>query len=127
MNSCMEAKNVPIKRYGEYDPSGADRAEIAVRITAADFNGEFFDGSPFSAKPDWLLNAVRNKMIVCHTRGSTDYAQWDVLTSRGTINATPGDWIVRREKGDLSVVEAQDAFVLINLRPPVRSEGEHDK
>ena len=109
-------------RYGSY--TTADRPEIAVRVTAADFNGSDWDGPPFSAMPEWLMDALKRHKIVPHTRGSTDYSQWDVTTAKGTVNATPGDWIILRERGDLSVVEEADAFILINLRPKPTDNAE---
>lgn len=112
------------RRYGEY--TTADRAELAVRVTAADFNGTSWDGCPFSVIPDWLRNALRDESVAPHTKGSTDYAQWHVMTAKGIVNATPGDWIIRRERGDLSVVEEADAFILINLREPVNGREAHD-
>ena len=111
------------RRYGSY--TSEDSTEIAVKVRAADFNGETFDGRPFSAVPDWLMEAVRNCEVMPHTRGSTDYAEWDVVTKVGIVSASPGDWIIRRERGDLSVVSEEDASILINLRPPVG--GEHDR
>jgi hypothetical protein len=62
-----------------------------------------------------------------HTRGSTDYAEWDVTTKAGVVNASPGDWIIRRYTGDLSVVKDEDAFILINLRPPVTGDADRPK
>jgi hypothetical protein len=94
-----------------------------VKVTAADYNGHDWEGSPFSAVPQWLKDAIGTGHLKPHTRGSTDYAQWDVQTASGLLNAGPGDWIIRRERGDLSVVDGQDAFILINLRPPV-GDGE---
>lgn len=120
--SGMEQGPAPQARYGTY--ADGDRQEIAVRVTAADFNGHDWDGSPFSSGPDWLIAAAQDRSLVPHTRGSTDYTQWDVTTLRGVINAGPGDWIIRRERGDLSVVEGADAYVLINLRAPCSTAGE---
>lgn len=123
-NLLQESASPRRRRYGEYENDGGDREEIAVRVTAADFNGGSFDSSPFSANPDWLIGAIKSGAISCHTRGSTDYAQWDVTTRKGRTNATLGDWIIRRERGDLSVVEEADAFILINLRPPLSGNSE---
>ena len=81
----------------------------AVRVTAADFNGTTWDGSPFSATPQWLQTFIRNGIIVGHTRGSTDYASWDVLCGDGMKTAGPGDWIVYRRDRSLSVVQYEDA------------------
>ena len=74
-----------------------------VRITAADFNGRTWDGSPFSDEPNWLLSAVEGGMIREHTRGSTDYARFDVTTAEGVVDAGPGDEIVRVGTGSLRV------------------------
>lgn len=111
-------------RYGTY--TNADRVELAVRITAADFNGESWDGSPFSVLPGWLHDAIQLGAVTPHTRGHTDYAEWDVVlgSGKGVISAGPGDWIIRRANGDLSVVPEQDAFILINLRPPPSGDAE---
>lgn len=111
----------PKERYGTY--TNADRAEIAVQVKAADFNGSSFDGRPFSTMPKWLLDAIMANVITPNTRRHTDYADWDVVTCRGTLTARPGDWIILREYGDLSVIEEEDAHILINLRPPVESDG----
>lgn len=111
------------KRYGTY--TSGDREEIAVRIKAADYNGSEWDGCPFSTLPTWLRQAVQDGSVVPHTRNSTDYAEWDIVTATTVVSATAGDWIVRRERGDLSVVPEQDAFILINLRAPV--EGNTDR
>lgn len=113
---------VSAPRYGAY--SDGDHPELAVQVKAPDFNGHSFDGRPFSAIPDWLDVAVKVGYVLPHTRNSTDYAEWDVVTSAGTKSATPGDWIIRRERGDLSVVEGADAFILINLRASDNSPSE---
>ena len=123
MDAMQDSQRAPRRpRYGAY--TDGDREELAVKVTAADFNGESFDGRPFTAMPDWLKDAIKSGGIVPYTRGSTDYAQWDVATKKGIVNATPDDWIVRRESGELSVVDGRDAFVLINLRPPVGGSKE---
>lgn len=90
----------------------------AVRVRAADYNGHrgcdhankkctAWDGSPFSSAPDWLLKAYDDGAMRDHSRGGTDYAQWDITTARGVKTARPGDWIVRRSDGDLDVCEAE--------------------
>lgn len=82
-------------------PASAVDTEIkAVRVTAADCNialswDTMFDGCPFwPSVPKWLDAAIVSKKVWPHTRGSTDYAQWDVLTAAGNVSAGPGDWIV---------------------------------
>ena len=121
-----EQSSPPEPRYGSYNSDGTDRAEIAVRVTSADFNGQSFDGSPFSVCPEWLQAAVKNGDIDISTKhGDRDYAVWCVTTKNGIVLAFPGDYIIRRKHGDLSVVPAEDAFILINLRPPVLSSSEN--
>lgn len=88
-----------------------DREDVAVQVTATPFNGHSWDGTPFTAMPDWLARAFERGDVVAHTRGGTDYAQWDVKTERGVVSAGPGDWIIRRKLGDLSVVAEQDAKI----------------
>jgi hypothetical protein len=74
----------------------------AVKVLATDFNGETWDGIPFSAFPDWLSSA-----ILCRCVGPVavdlDYVEFDVLTSDGVVRATAGDWIEYHEGGVFSV------------------------
>jgi hypothetical protein len=113
-------------RYGEYTQD--DGPLLVVRITAADYNGDTFDGPAFSAKPSWLLEAITEGRIRIKWKGDTDYAMWEVLCADHlTKIAGPGDYIVRRERGELSVVEESDAFILINLRPPVEGDEERER
>jgi len=60
-----------------------------VRITATDYNGRTWDGSPFSSLPEWLKEAVAQG-IVSVEPSNTDYALWRVVTVVG-----PGDQIVK--------------------------------
>jgi hypothetical protein len=113
----------PKPRYGSH--TNEDRAELTVRVTSADYNGQTFDGSPFSVLPDWLQTAINDlKITISDKHGDRDYAVWRVETPKGPVYAFPGDRIIRRERGDLSVVEEEDAFILINLRPPVEGPEE---
>ena len=77
----------------------------AVQVTAADYNpaieGNPWDGSPFSEMPDWIVEAVSADRMKPHTRGSTDYAQWDIVTPYGTMSCGPGDYIIRCADGEL--------------------------
>lgn len=84
-------------------PMSAPPTTDRVRITAADFNGQTWDGSPFSDAPNWLLSAIEGGMIRAHTRGSTDYARFHVTTPEGVVDAGPGDEIVRAGTGSLQV------------------------
>lgn len=87
-----------------------------VRITAADFNGETWDGSPFSDDPNWMLSAIEGGMVRPHTRGGTDYARFDVTTADGVVDAGPGDWIARDADGRLRVERGLAAPGVKNLR-----------
>lgn len=63
--------------------------EESVQITAADYNGDTWDGSPFSALPEWLRDAIEQELVTVEP-SNTDYAMWRVVTVIG-----PGDRIVR--------------------------------
>lgn len=83
----------------------------AVQVTAADYNGRTWDGSPFSAGPDWLLAAIGAGVIAPDTPNHTDYAEWRIATLEGVMLATPGDWIIRGVKGELYACKP-DVFAL---------------
>ena len=68
----------------------APAEDEAVKVTAADFNGINWDGSPFSALPEWLREAIEQG-IVSVEPSNTDYARWRVVTVAG-----PGDKIVKK-------------------------------
>ncbi len=83
---------------------GGDRhrealAQREVKITAADYNGKSWDGSPFSSLPEWLEEAVEQGLVSVEP-SNTDYAMWRVTTVMG-----PGDRIVR---SSLSASPASD-------------------
>jgi hypothetical protein len=79
----------------------------AVKVTAADWNGESFDGSPFSEIPKWLYEAFHNGTLSVLNEGGTDYARWVIKTLEDGPNgeakhiADPGDWIIRGIQGEL--------------------------
>jgi hypothetical protein len=72
--------------------------EESVQITAADFNGHSFDGSPFTSLPDWLKQAIDSEEVAIHP-DDRDYALWSVNTPKGKMIAEPGDSIIRTTKG----------------------------
>lgn len=85
------------------DPSPGRREPDRVRVTAADFNGETWDGSPFTPPaPRWLLNAVGLGKISVNMDDATDYAKWNVWTPTGNVVAGPGD-VIGIDKGQLFV------------------------
>lgn len=74
------------------------RQADSVLVTSADFNGESWDGSPFSPSPApaWLFHALRRGAIKVAKRKETadrDYAIFSVRTSQGIVTALPGDRI----------------------------------
>jgi hypothetical protein len=84
---------------------GFDPSRV-VTVTAADWNGDSFDGSPFdpAPAPEWLVEAIRAKRIVGDCPGSTDYAVWWVHAPYGKVVAEPGDKIVLHDNGALGVI-----------------------
>lgn len=90
----------------------------AVRVTSVDYNPalplpKMFDGSPFSAIPDWLDEAVAVGRIMPHNMGSTDYAQWLVLHGETATNARPGDWIIAECGKPVAVVRSEYARAIL--------------
>lgn len=73
----------------------------AVQVTAADYNGRTWDGSPFSKIPEWLKEAIEQG-IVSVEPSSTDYALWRVVTVVG-----PGDQIVRASLASAPIGETE--------------------
>ena len=72
----------------------------AVQITAADFNGKTWDGSPFSEKPNWLEKALRTGEVSVHP-DNRDYAMWKIKTLSGPVIAGPGWWIIQGVQDEL--------------------------
>ena len=72
-------------RYGAY--SEGDREEIVVKVTLADFNGQSFDGRPFSAIPTWLEAAMKAEVVSLNYSGGRDYAEWNVKCHDGVVIA----------------------------------------
>lgn len=77
-----------------------------VGVTAADFNGRSFDGSPFDAFPNWLQVALAYGVVRADTPNCTDYAEWWVKTTEGEILAGPDHVIVLFDDGKLGVEKA---------------------
>lgn len=72
----------------------------AVEVTAADYNGQTWDGFPFSDNPSWLFEALNSHKITV-AKADTDYAQWDIHTLEGVMRASAGDWIIKGVKGEV--------------------------
>jgi len=73
-----------------------------VRVTAADYNGDSWDGCPFDRTPAWLFAAVEDKTIDIKP-DDRDYALWSVLTPQGRVIAEPDDSIERLSDGSFMV------------------------
>ena len=82
-----------------------------VRITAADFNGHDWDGSPFSETTTWLMAAIKAERIK-PVAADRDYALFDVTTDDGVIRAEPRDEIRLRSRtqNTLEVWRMQQVF-----------------
>lgn len=87
-------------------------------VTAADFNGSDFDGSPVDTMFEmaegesikdvapWFLEALKKEEILIEARGSTDYAWFGVKTDCNNIYwAGPGDAIAY-DMGRLTMIPA---------------------
>lgn len=76
----------------------------AFRVTAADFNGTEFDGSPFEGDAEnhkWLYLKMKSGVVTLVPNRCTDYAVWSVPSLDGErILASPGDYIVYNETVD---------------------------
>jgi len=72
-----------------------------VKITAADWNGHTFDGSPFDAMPAWLVGALIRGLIAPVSDGR-DYLLWAVAGSVGC--GEPGDIIENLGGGEVRLV-----------------------
>lgn len=76
-----------------------------VKITAADFNGKEFDGSPIEPvgaliTPTWFVDAMEKLEIMANNVGGTDYASFWVYGDCGTpVWAGPGDYIIQVPNG----------------------------
>lgn len=74
----------------------------AVKVVYAEkLGGGRLDCSPFSEMTDWLVAAAESGVLTESTKGARDYAVLNIKTLEGTMEATPGDWIIRGVKGEL--------------------------
>ena len=98
------------------------------RITAADYNGDSWDGPPLvpvfpretDEAPVWLLEADKAGVIEVGCPGETDYAQFGVKDQEGeTVWGGPGDVLVRTVDGKVLIIGGQvfDLIVLPLLKP----------
>lgn len=90
----------------------------ALMVTAADYNGAEFDGSPVEplyplksgetvvAVAPWFFEAIKADKILIEARGGTDYAWFGVKDDYNNVHwAGPGDMIAN-DLGCLTVIPA---------------------
>jgi hypothetical protein len=78
-----------------------NNVDFVLRVTAADFNGKDFDGTPLEVISDCDDQKViqqakqleKEGRFTINLSGDTDYAKWNVKTSNGIVVAEPGDVI----------------------------------
>lgn len=75
-----------------------------VEVTAADWNGTSWDGSPFNPTPKWVVDVVSEGKVQMLVTGH-DYVVWNVKTDKGMVLAEPGDVIRLNLSGSLSVLK----------------------
>jgi hypothetical protein len=90
-------------------------------VTAADFNGNDWDGSPFNHVPQWLETALRRGTITIK-EDDRDYALWAVDTPEGIKVAEPGDDIVCLD-GHFEVHKDSYLASAIEARRAIDAEG----
>lgn len=73
----------------------------AVRVVYQEMLRDGPEGPPVLNAPEWFNQAVRDEIVTLSTRGARDYAVLDINTLEGTMEATPGEWIIRGIKGEL--------------------------
>lgn len=71
-----------------------------AEVTAADFNGKSFDGSPFlitpySANSDFTQHIISGDIKIDRMT-CTDYAIWLIKTEKGVERVGPGDIVTKR-------------------------------
>jgi len=73
----------------------------AVKVIYAEMLSKGPECWPCNERPEWLIEAVNSGTVTLSTRGARDYAVLDIHTLEGTMEATPGDYIIRGVKGEL--------------------------
>lgn len=73
----------------------------AVQVRHAEMTAKGLDCYPFSESPIWLMNAADDGTLTISSKNALDYAVILIKTLEGTMEAGPGDWIIRGIKGEL--------------------------
>lgn len=71
-----------------------------IEIEALQFTGNWFSVWT-NDRPDWLSKAVHGGVLVYEAVGPGSIGVLRVLTSEGTMTASPDDWLIRGVKGEL--------------------------
>jgi hypothetical protein len=98
---------LPLRQHQEF-PLDVRYPFLAVRVTAADFNGKTFDGSPLVVLREQdeelvtmlaVLNREEKPKVRIESRGGTDYAWFGIVDDYNNVTwAGPGDYIVAFKK-----------------------------
>lgn len=73
----------------------------AVKVIYAEMLSQGPEHWPFDERPEWLIQAVNDGTLDLSTRGARDYAVIEIRTLEGTMEAGPGDHVIRGVKGEL--------------------------
>lgn len=116
------------------------------RLTAADFNGQSFDGSPFEflgrydtearivipvttdldsdvkSLASAVESAIVKGLVSMHTKNGTDYAQWAVKYEGGVFDYGPGDYVLVMSAGMLLWVPGS-VMSALGIKIPEKVQG----
>jgi isoleucyl-tRNA synthetase len=73
----------------------------AVQVRYSEMTAKGPEYYPFSESVDWITNAINDGIITISSKNARDYAVISIKTLEGTMEAGPGDWIIRGIKGEL--------------------------
>lgn len=77
--------------------------------------GHKLENDLFDEIPDWLRNAIESGRIRLSSRDARDYAVLGIDTPEGTMECSPGDWIIRGVKGE--VYPCKDEIFKLTYEP----------
>ena len=73
----------------------------AVKIIYAEMLSNGPEHSPFAEMTPWIEASITSGVLSLSTKGARDYAVIEIKTLEGTMEATPGDYLIRGIKGEL--------------------------
>lgn len=77
----------------------------AVKVIYAEMTADGPEHSPFEELPEWLVDAWQSQRLVPSEKDARDYMVVEVKTLEGTMEALPGDYIIRGIQGELYPVK----------------------